>query len=448
MGTREVRLAAVVARLQRVAARGDLSLVLHPDAVREAQRLAEVDGASGDLMILDALGWLYWFRSQALPGEDSRRELATAVRMLTPCFIANTGDQPVPLLAAFADQAVQEAGSLLQMIGESGNQVLISSVVDLWRRITAATPDGHPGRAGRLSCLGIALHTWHIRTGSVADLDAAIEAGRAAVDAAADDPVQAKLLDTLDLSLRVRFTLTQTSADLDAVIGSCRAVVDATPADDPGRAVALSRLLSFLVERSSRTRTITDLDAAVEAGRDAVDATAADDPSRAVVMMGLVLALQGRFTRTGVLADLDDALRLVRASLAVTPAGTPIRVSWMGNLGIILWKRYRRTGAAGDLDAAIEADQAALNATPADHPERLEMLSNLGGALHSRFERTGSLADLDAGPRSGRCSDEMADHSPGGTSISYHRQHAGSHCSPTMHRPSLTSRTATYSGTA
>jgi hypothetical protein len=397
MGTRETRFAAVAARLQRVAAGDDLSLVLHPDAVREAQRLAEVDGASGDLMILDALGWLYWFRSQALPGDEGRRELATAIRMLTPCFIANVGDQPGPLLATLADQAMQEAGSLLRMIHEPQNQAVVSSVVDLWRRITAATPDSHPGRAGRLSCLGIALHTRHIRTGAVADLDAAIEAGQAAVDAApADDPSRAALLDNLGLSLQVRFSLTQTIADLDAVITNCRAVADATPADGAGQAVAQSKLVHLLRERFTKTGAVADLDAAVEAGRAAVDAAPADDPRRVAMMMSLELALFDRHVRTGAVADLEDAVRLVRASLAVTSADDPIRVTLLANLGTVLARRYRRTAATADLDAAIEASQAAVDAASPGDPDLAGMLSNLGGALHSRFERTNSLADLNA----------------------------------------------------
>jgi CHAT domain/Tetratricopeptide repeat len=397
MGTRETRFAAVAARLQRVAAGDNLSLVLHPDAVREAQRLAEVGGASGDLTILDALGWLYWFRSQALPGDEGRRELATAISMLTPCFIANVGDQPPPLLATLADQAIQEAGSLLQMIRESRDQVLVSSVVDLWRRITAATPDSHPGRAGRMSCLGIALHTRHVLTGSVADLDAAVEAGQAAVDAAAADaPTEAGMRDNLDVSLRARFALTQTITDLDAVIRNNRAMVGATPASGAERAMALSRLAHLLRERFNRTGAIADLDSAVEAGRAAVDAAPPSDPRRVVVMMSLELALQDRFTRTGALADLEDAINLARASLAVTATDDPSRVSCLANLGVVLWRRYRRTAELADLDAAIDATHAAIDAAAADDPDLTGMLSNLGGALHSRFERTGALADLDA----------------------------------------------------
>ena len=63
MGVREGRLAAVQARLERVAATRDLSPVLEPDALVEAQRLLEVAGDEADgLQAINLVGWLHWYR--------------------------------------------------------------------------------------------------------------------------------------------------------------------------------------------------------------------------------------------------------------------------------------------------------------------------------------------------------------------------------------------------
>lgn len=115
MGVREDRLAAVLGRLEQVRATQDLSPVLEPGGLAEAERLAEIlQDDYGDLQSRYLLGVLYWFRSHALPQEQDRLEAqCAAIDMFTPCFIAEVGDLPESLLPILAEQAVPTATAWL-----------------------------------------------------------------------------------------------------------------------------------------------------------------------------------------------------------------------------------------------------------------------------------------------------------------------------------------------
>ena len=132
---REELLAAVGARLERIGDRQDLSPLAEPEAVTEVQRLAAALTGDGD-------------------------DLQDAV-----------------------EQASSVAGVLLLPVIGSMDPALLSAVVSLCQCIIDATPDSHSDRAARLGNLGAALGGRSMRTGLPGDLDAAIEAFRAAADA-------------------------------------------------------------------------------------------------------------------------------------------------------------------------------------------------------------------------------------------------------------------------
>jgi predicted metal-dependent phosphoesterase TrpH len=269
--------------------------------------------------------------------------------------------------------------------------------VDASRAALEAAPARHPDRAGMASNLGSALAIRFGRTGVLADLDAAVDAIRAAVNATTTDHHgRAAMLSNLGSALRIRFERTGVPVDLDAAVEVARAAVEATPDDHPGRAGYLSNLGSALAIRFGRTGVPADLDAAVDASRAAVAATRTSHPDRARYLSNLGNALQARFERSGMLADLDAAVEVGREAVAATPTGHPDRARYLSNLGAALRIRFERAGALADLDAAVEVGGAAVDATPTGHPDRVRRLANLGTALQTRFERTGMLADLDA----------------------------------------------------
>jgi tetratricopeptide (TPR) repeat protein len=396
VGEREKLLAAVQARFERVAVHQDPSLVLEPDAITEARRLSEiVADHDEDLQARSLLGWLHWYRYLALPEGEDGEDLQAAIELLLPCFLSAAGQLPGPLLPRLAEEAFATATELLRQALDSADLDLLAFVVDLHQRMLDATPADHPGRALFLSNLAIALTTRFERTGALADLDAAIQNLRAAVDTAADDAHRARWMSNLGIGLRVRFERTGAQADLDAAIEVGRAAVDATPADDPDRAGAMNNLGYALRLEFERTGALADLDTAIENHREAVEATAADHPERHGRLNNLGIALATRFERTGALTDLDAAILIYREAVDVIPAGHPSRARWMSNLGNALTTRFERTGVQADLDEAIRNHREAVDAIPAAFPDRAAALSNLGNALRAQVERTGTLADLD-----------------------------------------------------
>ena len=389
---------AVQARLERVATAQDLSSVLEETALDEARELARtLTDDPGSLHARYLLGWLHWYRYQALPKGSGQQDLQIAVTMLTPCFITGTNGLPELLLPTLADQAAPAAVELLELTQHSGDLGLLSATAELWQRILTATPADHSDRPGRLSNLGLALLIRYGRSGVAGDLDAAIDTAQQAIRATpADYPDRAGYLANLGAALLARYERTGTAADLDAAIDTAQQAVQATPADHPNRAGRLASLGIALRTRYERTGTAADLDAAIDTGQQAVRATPADYPDRAAILASLGNALLARYERTGTAADLDAAIDTAQQAVQATPADHPNRAMYLSNLGNALRTRYERTGTAADLNAAIDTGQQAVQATAADHPNRAGYLSNLGLSLRTRYERTGTAADLDA----------------------------------------------------
>lgn len=310
MGEREQLIAAVRSRLERVAIMRDLSPVLEEMAITEARELTQIiadDPESEPAKYL--LGWLFWYRFLGLPEDRRERDLEVAVSIFASCFIDGITDVPEPLLPILADQAIPTAIERLRLTQVSDDKELLSSTTDLWQRILTATPADHPGRAGRLSSLGMALETRFRRTGGTGDLDAAIEAGQEAVRATpADHPDRAVYLSNLGAALEIRFERAGAAEDLDAAVAHLREAVRAVSSDHPSRRVYLSNLGAVLRVRFEGTGAAEDLDAAIEAGQEAVQATPANDPGRAMGLSNLGTALVTRFERTGATKDLDAAI--------------------------------------------------------------------------------------------------------------------------------------------
>src|ERR1700722_14615827 len=255
MNERGELLAAVRARLQRVAAGPDLSPVLEPEAITEARQLAGVlVGDEGDLEVRHLLGWLSWYRFQASTDDENRPALPVVTGLFLPCFLTGAGELPAPLLPVLADQATAAAEVWLGPLLGSADPALLGVAVDACQRILNVTPADHPDRATRLNNRGRALLARFGRTtGSLADLDAALEVLRAALDATpADHPDRRRYLPNLGIGWRTRFERTGAQAELDAAIDVSRAAVDATPADHPSRAAHLNNLGIALLARFGR----------------------------------------------------------------------------------------------------------------------------------------------------------------------------------------------------
>ncbi|OLF09810.1 hypothetical protein BLA60_18750 [Actinophytocola xinjiangensis] len=338
--------------------------------------------------------------------------------------------------------------------------------VDAARRAVAATRDGDPALADRLDTLGLALLRQDVpeavrvleravavepdaqylvslgrararlfeETGDLADLDAAVDAGRrglgegdqvgAMVALAAtlqvradrmpalDDldeaigllrrvenitsaghPARANALSELGGAYSARFQITSDLADLDAGIDATRQVVGR---DDPERVVDVTNLAGAYQLRFGRTEDLADLRTAVEWGQEALRITPEDHASRAGAEFHLGRAMQSRYERTGEPADLDEAVRLFDSAEARSRTEPVSHAKMLSNLGAALRHRYERRDEPADGDRAIDLSRRAVEVVPAAHPDRAIYLANLTTALFTRATRTGAPQDIEA----------------------------------------------------
>ncbi|KAL8364968.1 hypothetical protein RB595_003992 [Gaeumannomyces hyphopodioides] len=191
-----------------------------------------------------------------------------------------------------------------------------------------------------------------------------------------------------------RFERTGSMDDLNRAVEVANMAVDATPQNHPDRAGRLNSLGNQLGRRFGRTGSMDDLNRAVEVANMAVDATPQNHPDRAGRLNSLGNWLGRRFERTGSMDDLNRAVEVANMAVDATPQNHPDRAGRLNNLGNQLGRRFERTGSMDDLNRAVEVANMAVDATPQNHPDRAGRLNSLGNRLGRRFERTGSIDDL------------------------------------------------------
>jgi hypothetical protein len=191
-----------------------------------------------------------------------------------------------------------------------------------------------------------------VRTGSRADLDAAITAGRSAATAMQPGhPDTAMHLSNLGLILRLSFGRTQELRYLEESIDATRQAVAVTTDGHPRRPLFLANLGVALQARYLATDNPADLDDAIAVSWQAVEAAQYDHPDQAHCRFQLGTALLARFDRSGDFADLDYATTAVRAAAAATEG--PVQAEYLMFLGTIHETRIKRTRSGDDVQEAI-----------------------------------------------------------------------------------------------
>ncbi|MFC5824735.1 CHAT domain-containing tetratricopeptide repeat protein [Nonomuraea insulae] len=145
----------------------------------------------------------------------------------------------------------------------------LERAIEVLRESATLTPAGHPDLPGRLSSLCNALITsaehaagaGNARHGH--DIDAAVETGRQAVDAATGHPRRAMYLSNLSNALLSRYELTQDDADLGEAVAVGDRAVAASPPGSPWLAVCLANLAVALRTRFERQGDAGDHDRSV-----------------------------------------------------------------------------------------------------------------------------------------------------------------------------------------
>ncbi|MCX5215854.1 CHAT domain-containing protein [Kitasatospora sp. NBC_00240] len=402
--------AEVWSRLRRITGREDLPLVLEPRAVEQVTELTTLLASPNisvqvSIDIRYLLGWMHYYRSEALPPGDDVQDRNAALEMLTPIFISHpeaVAPMPKELLPALAARAAPAAIDLLRRAEGSSDPDVHDSAVGLWRRMADAIPAANPVYPAIQSNIGYALRSRFARFGEREDLEDAMHAGRAAVDATgSEDPDRALRLSNFGAMLGDRFERFGERQDLDDALSVLRlaAAVDASAPQDNNRTINILANLGHLRRtRFDRFGSWRDIDDAISSFRaaGAVGATTHEAPDRdAEVISDLAYLLSSRYVRMGGRRDLDEAIELVRAALLATPAEDPERLAHLSDLEMMLGLRFARYLAPEDLDGAVEAGRELVESIPAESVNRASSLTSLGVTLAFRFGQYGEKEDLD-----------------------------------------------------
>jgi tetratricopeptide (TPR) repeat protein len=218
--------------------------------------------------------------------------------------------------------------------------------------------------------------TRYARTGVLAGIDQAIDAGEQAVARTADCPPQ--WLTTLSGAYQNRFPATGTVADLDRAIELAERSLAATRADDFALAGRQERLAAACWRRYGHQGRRADLDRAIDLGRQAVTATPDDHAGQPERMSGLAAALLARYLLDRVPADLEEAIGLGDQALARVPAEHPGRARLTASVAIAYLERVIAEGIAPDREELGELARSAAEARTAPPAERVSAHHALG----------------------------------------------------------------------
>ncbi|MHB6910207.1 CHAT domain-containing protein [Streptomyces sp. CB02959] len=391
-------IAVVELRLNRLAREQDPGVVLEPEALVEARQLASIlQDDESDLEGYYLLGWLHVSRYKALPEGAGQRDREEAVAKFTPCFLfgADEEDLPNELLPDVAQRALAFVWRLQQGMSAPPIPALRARMTDLLRRIAAVIPRGESGHAETLSNLSVILKSHFDAGGEPADLDAAIDAARGAVESmATGHPNEPVMLSNLSGVLMERFTQTGTVADLDDAIETGRLSVQAAAGSPAHGAAGLNNLGTALQTRFTERGILSDLDAAIEAFQEA-SGLCTENHDKAGVLHNLGVAWRARYDSTGVPADLENAIERCQAAVEAASEEHPERSMFLYGLGDIALTRFGCTGETVYLDRSVNAFREALEMLPLGHRDRGLRLAGLGQALLARYRLGGDRSDLD-----------------------------------------------------
>ncbi|MFI9006030.1 CHAT domain-containing protein [Actinosynnema sp. NPDC053489] len=376
---------ALSERIARCAAAGDPTDVLGPDAlVQAAESALPAIGRDVDLDVLLVLARLHWIRGSALRPEIAAADFDVCLNLYGPIASLLPEAVPPPIREWRAANpgvgvlSLAEVGGYYATVATHGALVtghprLLDLAVEASRAAArAATDDDLTVHRYNLLVL---LFTRHERGGAVADLDAAVAAGRAAV-ADTGHPLAAAAALNLGLALHNRFQVLGREADLAEAAGHLR-LARTLPPDDGDRLRYLFALGVCLAVLGERGAPLAQVDEGVDVAREVVAACPEDDPDRRLALLLLSDALKVRFVRRGEdadLADVDECVRVASAAVAIAEDDVTAVLKLAGALLVrLLHARAYGTPDEGDLAEASRLTALADAAVPQGHPARHEV---------------------------------------------------------------------------
>jgi tetratricopeptide (TPR) repeat protein len=340
---------------------------------------------------VDALQLLAVGRHLRWQRTDSPEELREAIELRRAAVAAAPSPEQLPDLYAGLCAALRDRYERL------GDVADLDAALTAGRAALRACAYHPAARARCQANLSGVYRTRFERIRQPRDLSRAVRIAREAVAATAPgDPDRPRRLGTLTLALLREFGYFRQRDRADEAIRVSRDAAATTPAGHPLRPLLLGNTASMLRARYEWTGDLADLNEAIALAGEAVEITGPDDPARPRRLAGLGTALLRRFESTGRRPDADQAVRLLTTAVAKSPEDHPERPGLLANLAVVLFRRFEADEAEADLRACLDAGLAAVKATPQDDPDRARRLSQLAAPLRARYLRTGAEPDLAA----------------------------------------------------
>ncbi|GAA0466299.1 hypothetical protein Aca07nite_77180 [Actinoplanes capillaceus] len=392
-------LAALDLRIRAFLDHDDGLPLFEPRVIADAEELLNAFATGGQpvpVEVVQTVAWLHWSRWRALPTDDHREDLYAARELFA--ILDQVDPELVP--RRFRDTVDREssydAARILDGLTTGDDPALLDTAIAMLERGIDATLADDPHRGVHLLNLANGYRMRFERMGAPGQLDAAVEAARAALATGHFAGFGADAFrHTLEFVLDERHRLTQHPRDLDDLIEVMRDRFAPTGTDDPEWTLRAGRLTETILIRYGLSARDRDLDEAITVGRAALAGGA--DRLR-WFGANLAASLVWRFEQSGDLAGLREAITVFQRTADALPDGDPVRVTCLSGLGGALITLFNADGDPGLLTEAITAGRAAVEAGPDDATAH----ANLALSLRTRFLATGEPADLDESIRLAR----------------------------------------------
>ncbi|GGM18013.1 CHAT domain-containing protein [Streptomyces fumigatiscleroticus] len=273
----------------------------------------------------------------------------------------------------------------------------LDEAVTYFDEAVATVPASDSNRWAALAGLSKACHLRYEIDGRPAALRAAVEAGRAAVQAAPDhDPGRrSTALGTLGLALFDLFKNRNRWTDLDEALMVLRRALREAPEDSDQRMGLIVNLAAALMADFQRSADSTVLEEAIALHRQAMASAPPGQDIYAVVRTDLAVALLAQAHYRGhAPALVEEAVGLARDAAGLLEPGTPRWPAARGALAHILYTWFRYTARPETLDESLALHREVLAATSSDSAERADRLVQYGYALVARHDSTGDSEAL------------------------------------------------------
>ncbi|KAF4952489.1 hypothetical protein FGADI_6723 [Fusarium gaditjirri] len=281
-----------------------------------------------------------------------------------------------------------------------GSLALLDESIECFRMAAISTGDTRRGQYQ--GNLGDAAIKRFERTGSMADLDLAIDALQVATSLLSESRrLGPGWFTNLAQSLGKRYERTGDMRDLNGAINAARQAVDLTP--EGNRVENRKNVLGFwLATRHARLADKIDIELAIQHTEEALakldEAIAAGDSSLANdrhEYIGNLANHYGRrylqfgYFKSDDLHDINKAIELAKEA-TVVDKDHPKRGAHYSDLGNWLGWRYEKTHVDSDLSDAVKSQQIAVASVPSNHPSKASFLLNLCRVLVFQYAKDSS----------------------------------------------------------